>query len=176
MSIYKFITTFLFLVANSVIQAQNFEWENFKNKQFVFVFLSPDCPLSQKYTLTLKNIQKQFQQADIGFYAVFPGNLYTELEIGAFENRYQLGFNSIHDINFELTKKLDASITPEVFVLDEHLQTVYSGAIDNWYVSVSKKRGVISEHYLQDALAALRAAKEIKIKKTQAVGCLIERR
>src|SRR5690242_17743718 len=38
-----------------------------------FVFLSPDCPLSENYTLTLNNLHKEFASSGIEFYGVFSG-------------------------------------------------------------------------------------------------------
>jgi hypothetical protein len=43
-------------------------------KAAIFVFLAPDCPLSQNYTLTLNNLAKDFEPKGIGFYGVFSGD------------------------------------------------------------------------------------------------------
>lgn len=173
----KKLTLLIFLFSTSLMldcYAQNTDFEKFQNQKSVLVFLSPDCPISQKYTLTLKNLHKEFEEKRIHFYAVFAGNYYTDSEIEKFKNKYQLAFNIIRDRNFELVKKTGATITPEVFLLDENLQIVYSGAIDNWYVSLSKKRSVITEHYLKEALTQWLEEREILVKKTEAVGCIIE--
>jgi len=37
-------------------------------KAAVFVFLAPDCPLSQSYTLTLNNLAEDFEPKRVGFY------------------------------------------------------------------------------------------------------------
>ena len=39
----------------------------------VLTFLSPECPLSENYTLTLKNLQIAFEKEEVSFYFIFPG-------------------------------------------------------------------------------------------------------
>jgi peroxiredoxin len=192
LSILSFLWILLFFSGN--IKAQNdlqnfipkhiseiktgqshFDFEELKkNKASVIIFLASDCPLSQKYTLTIKKMQKEFLSSGVEFYAISPGELYTDAEIEEFCKRYKLDLMFLRDKKFELVKKIGATITPEVFVFDETLTTIYSGAIDNWYLSLNKKRSVITENYLYDALSARIAGKEILIKKTEAVGCIIE--
>lgn len=141
---------------------------------YVFAFLSPDCPLSQKYTLPLKKISGKYEKNHIVFYSVFPGNLYSEKEINDFHTEYELNFFSIFDTNKQLTNELGATVTPEVFLVDSSGKIIYRGAIDNWYEEIGKKREVITENYLQDAIEAFLKKEPIKIPQTKAVGCLIE--
>lgn len=66
-----------------------------------------------------------------------------------------------------LAKYLKATTTPEVFVLNNKGEVVYSGAIDNWAIDLGEKRQVITEFYLKDALNALLQNKKIAVKKLQ---------
>jgi hypothetical protein len=51
---------------------------------------------------------------------------------------------------------------------------LYQGRIDNWAYELAKKRRVITEHNLRDALNSIVHNQPIKITKTKAVGCYIE--
>jgi len=144
------------------------------NKATLFVFLSTECPLSQKYTLPLKQLEKKYAGDEVKFIGVFPGANVSDTSIKSFSEEYDLDFALLRDENLELTHFLNATITPEVFVLDNKGNVIYSGAIDNWFAEVGKKREVVTEHYLDDALGSLITEKEIKVKKTIAVGCIIE--
>lgn len=144
------------------------------NVASVFVFLSPDCPLSQKYTRPLKRISEKYQKNHIVFYSVFPGNFYSEKEINDFLMKYELNFSLIFDTNKQLTNKLGATVTPEIFLVDSCGKIIYSGAVDNWYEEIGKKREVITQNYLQNAIEAFLKKEPVKIPQTKAVGCIIE--
>ncbi len=79
------------------------------------------------------------------------------------------------DTDKKLTHTLGASITPEVFIMGAHGQILYSGRIDNWAWETGQKRLKATEHDLVDALNAIDAGKATYQKKTQAVGCIIEK-
>ena len=145
-----------------------------KNKASVFVFLSPDCPLSQKYSLTVKNQADKYLEKSIDFYLVFPGKLYKTEEIKNFLFEYELRLPSVLDSEKKLTKILGASVTPEAFLLDSAGKTIYSGAIDNWFIEPGKQREVITEHYLDEAIESCLKNIPAKNKQTKPVGCIIE--
>ncbi|MBP8250143.1 MAG: hypothetical protein KAX72_08570, partial [Chitinophagales bacterium] len=80
----------------------------------------------------------------------------------------------IFDEQSSLVNQLQASITPESFIVDNKGKVVYSGAIDNWAVDLGQKRQVITEFYVRDVLYALLSGSKIPYHKTTAVGCYIE--
>src|SRR2546426_4819763 len=73
------------------------------HKASVFVFLAPDCPLSQNYTLTLNNLHAQFRDDDAGFYGVVAGDSFEKSEIDGFVKTYKVSFPVLHDRDFHLT-------------------------------------------------------------------------
>lgn len=145
-----------------------------ENAASVFVFLSPDCPLSRNYTLALKNLSAEHKKNKIIFYAVFPGKLYSRDEINNFLTEYELAFFPVFDEEKKLAAELRAAVTPEVFLVDAAGKIRYGGAIDNWYEEVGKKREIITENYLRDAIEAFIKKTPVKIPRTNAVGCMIE--
>ena len=141
----------------------------------VYVFLSPECPLSENYTLTLSKLKKEFESGDIKFHFVFPGMFYPRPQIEQFVMVYGLSESSIHyDPAYQLRDYCKATITPEVFVIDQLGVILYRGAIDNWAITLGKQRQVITKHYLFDALSQLSDNQVVKLNKTRAVGCIIE--
>jgi hypothetical protein len=140
----------------------------------VFVFLSPECPLSENYSFVLRSLSEKYTSQDILFYAVIPGKLYTELETGVFRMKYLDSITTLIDAGKKLTDALHAFITPEVFLLNKKMEIIYSGSIDNWAVDLGTKRQNITEHYLQNAIEAWLRNETPKISKTNAVGCFIE--
>jgi hypothetical protein len=142
----------------------------------VFVFLSPDCPLSQNYTLTLSNLRKEFQGNGIEFYGVFSGEGISKAAMDDFVAAYHVGFPVMLDSEAKIADLFGAMKTPEVFLTDAKGQTVYKGAIDNYAPELGQHRTVITEHYLLDALNSVLENKPVQVKETQAVGCFIERK
>ncbi len=146
-----------------------------KFKATVITFLSPDCPVSENYTKTLNEIKSEYgTKFQVNFINIFPGNYYSVGKINSFINSYNIQQTSLCDKELLLVAHLNASITPETFVVNNKGAVVYSGAIDNWVVALGDKRQVITEFYLKDALQAIIHNEKIKINKTTAVGCFIE--
>jgi thiol-disulfide isomerase/thioredoxin len=136
-----------------------------------FVFLAPDCPLSQNYVPTLNELRAQFQANQMEIYAVFAGDARPE----EFVSSYQLTLPVIKDTAFRIADFFGATTTPEAFVADSKGQVLYKGAIDNRAPELGQQRRVITEHYLLDALNSTLHHTDIAVKETKAVGCFIER-
>src|SRR5215831_17814541 len=151
------LSSFIFLVVLGCSRGAGNPVESFlqNKKAGVFVFLAPDCPLSQNYTLTLNNLEKEFNTNGISFYGVFSGGAITSQAMDDF---------------------FGATATPEAFLTDPNGHVLYKGAIDNWGLELGQHRAVITQYYLYDALDSVRANKPVQMKETQAVGCFIERK
>jgi thiol-disulfide isomerase/thioredoxin len=145
-----------------------------KYKATVIFFLSPECPLCQSYTLTINQLIKKYNGKPIQFIGVIASKDFSVDDILSYKRNYKLNLNLVRDAKSLLAKKLGATITPEVFVLGPTGVIRYSGRIDNWAYDLGKKRTLITEHNLIDAIDSVICNKSVKIKKAKAVGCFIE--
>ena len=145
-----------------------------EHKGTALVFISPECPLCQSYTLTINNLIKAYEAKGISFIGIVPSKDFTLKSINDYRITYRSSLRILRDENNELVKFLNASVTPEVFLLDKNARVIYSGRIDNWAYELGKKRKVITDHNLKDGINALLAGKPIPVPKTKAVGCFIE--
>ena len=148
-------------------------YETRKFTASVFVFLLPDCPACENYTLTLNNMSEKYKSSGIQFYGVFPPFI-TPAEIEQFRTAYHIKFPLLMDYNRELLNAFDAHVAPSVYVISETASLIYRGRIDDWMYAVGKKRTVITHHELEDAIIAIVNNKKIRVNKTQPVGCLID--
>ncbi|WP_431212950.1 redoxin domain-containing protein [Puia sp. P3] len=82
----------------------------------VVVFLSPECPLCQNYSLPLNQLQKQYA-GKVEFSGVVPGRAYSTAEVLAFTTKYHIAFPVTIDSSKNLSASLKATITPEVYLL-----------------------------------------------------------
>ncbi len=139
----------------------------------VIIFLSPECPIAQKYTRTLNQFQAEFKSYNFSFYGIFNGDLGNKSSALNFTKKYKINFTLLKDEKNSLKEMLGATISPEVFVI-QNKKIVYKGMIDNWFFALGKKRQIITEHFLKDALKAIVSGEEIKVKKTKAVGCYLQ--
>jgi len=145
-----------------------------QNELSVLLFLSPECPLCQNYAPTIQKIQNTFSDKHVSFYGIVSGEFYSREDILKYKLKYGLDLPILLDPEIKLADHFNASITPEVVVLTNNTDVIYTGAIDNWAISLGQKRLQASAHYLNDALSNYLNGKKIAPMKTKAVGCFIE--
>jgi peroxiredoxin len=143
----------------------------------VIVFLSETCPICKSTTPELRKLHDEFTSKGVEFIGVFPSQTATnETSRKAFAEKYSLPFKLIDDPQQSLTNRLNAEITPEVFVLNKkNNQLIYRGLIDNSYIRVGKRRSITTEFHLRNALEHFFAGQVDQIKSTEAVGCIIQK-
>ena len=144
----------------------------------VYVFLSETCPICQNQTLSLSDLNDDFEKKGIKIVGIFPN---TEMSDSAsilkFKKKYKQNFDVQLDVNQVLTSKLQATITPQVFVINKSTQDIlYEGKVDNSFERVGKRRQIITEFYLRDALTQIVQNQCVTQKKTEAVGCFIQKK
>jgi len=145
---------------------------NVQKEVCVIVFLSPGCPLSQKYTLTLNKLAKEFQDK-VKFYGVFAEVDPDLEEYGDFRKKYDIQFNLLVDNEKQLVKTLAASVTPEAFVLSKG-KTIYYGAIDDWAIELGKTKKKATINFVRNAIQGTMANITPVLDYIRPVGCFIE--
>lgn len=138
----------------------------------VIIFLSPDCPVCQKYMVRLNEIVQTFSNK-AKFLGVIPGNV-KKKEIRLFKKEYAIKFDVIGDKQNVYVKKYQPVVTPEVIAQDNTKTIRYQGAIDNWFYELGKYRHQPTEYYLVDAIQSVLNGEEVRIKHTEAIGCIIQ--
>ncbi len=166
----------------SAKKVENFKFRDIKGKQYisgqnvqVFIFLDTECPISQRYTSYLQELSAKFQQSNVSFFGIFPTANVHEDDLKVFGEKYNLTIPFVIDKFHHITKLLDATATPEVFVLGKNQEILYQGMIDNKYYDLGKSRSQASEFYLVNALEAILKNQKPQIPYIQAIGCDIER-
>ncbi len=145
--------------------------DNYKGT--VLLFFSPECPICQSQTKTINELFVQYEKDSIAFMLIFPGNYYSKKTIKRFINEYGISIPSLIDKDFQLTRKVNATVTPEAILIDNKGNRIYSGLIDNYFEDIGKRRSIITEHYLQDAIDAILQNIQPKTIRTQPVGCIL---
>ena len=163
----------LILLITFSISFQSFAIE--KSKLKVYIFLSEKCPICQSSTLELNRILKKYPSELLQFEGIFPNLDLSNMEsMTEFKRKYQLQFPLELDINQLLVKKFNATVTPQVFLVETQTEKIiYSGKIDNSYERVGKRRKVVNEHFLESAIENYQNQISISPVQTNPVGCYI---
>jgi len=138
----------------------------------LFIFLSPECPLSQNY-LPLFNSLSETYKNEVSFYGIIPGKAYSGKVIREFASQYKTQFSLLVDSAKTLTGYLHATTTPEVILLDEKNVLVYKGAVDDLLTELGKRRVKVTNEYLKNAIVQSLRNETVAVKRTKAVGCRI---
>ncbi len=140
-----------------------------------YVFLSPECPLSEASLVELTRLDSIYKNSGYTTNIIIPGELYSVEEINTFIKNFNIKFPTYIDKNYECCDLLKAVSTPEYFLVDEHSEILYQGAIDDRALDNEIIRQEAKNFYAENAIKSVIDNKPISITKTKAVGCYIER-
>ncbi len=139
----------------------------------VYLLLLEDCRITQDYTLELARLHARFGGPGIGFAGYFPNPISSDSTVAAFQSKYTLPFDCAAG-GIDLAQRMGVTVTPEVVLYDEtHGHIIYQGRIDDRFVRVGRRRSVVSQHDLADAIAATLAGRRVAVARTQPIGCLL---
>lgn len=170
---YKFIAdekTDLFILTNnsdSIKITKN-------KKPKLFFALDPECPLCKSYSTKINDIYMIYQNM-IDFYGFFPSPVFSSKKINNFIDKSELKMPVFIDTNQVLTYFLDAKVTPECFFLNNKLNVIYQGLIDDRVKALGRTSQNTQNNYLINAIESYLKDEQPKTNKTNAIGCIIER-
>ncbi len=146
-----------------------------QEKILVQFFMHTTCPISQKYTLTINEIAKKFQNQPVQFELIFLDIKSTNQlkEVKEFVQVYKIQIPFKTYKNTDYAQQMGIKVTPEVLVTQDN-QIQYQGAIDDWFIDWGKNKKQPEQFYLINAINGMLTSQNVWIKKTNAVGCLIE--
>ena len=139
----------------------------------VLIFVSIDCPVSNRYAPEIKRLHDEFAPRGARFRLVYPNPLDDEAAIARHLREYGYPPIGERDRNHTLVKTTGATITPEAVVFDARDRLVYRGRIDDRFVELGRERSSATQRDLRNALTATLAGKPVSPAQTQAVGCFI---
>lgn len=136
----------------------------------VVLFISAQCPCSQGYDARMKTLANTYTLRGARFLGVNSSADETAALADAHRRRVGLPFPVVKDDRNLLADRMNAKMTPEVYVLDAKGVVRYSGRIDD-----SRDATRVTRHDLQSALDAVLAGKQPLQSHMGALGCAITR-
>jgi hypothetical protein len=154
------------------LQGRAAQWQLSRDqKSTVFVFLSVDCPISNRYAPTLRKLQTEFQ--DARWILVYPNVDESAAAIQKNLKEYDLSCEAWRDTQHALVKSAQVSVTPEAAVYVPRAGFVYRGRIDDRYVDFGKTRAEASTNDLREILVEIQNGKVPAPRAAKATGCSI---
>lgn len=166
------------IALKDVRSGTDYQISKLKSKQVaVLIFWSNRCAYNAYYVDRIKTLQQEFSGKGVEFVLVnaFRSDLIieeSEQEMVDYLKENQLTLAYLVDAEQQLKEILNASRSPEVFVLrnqDGKLSVVYSGAIDD----SPQSEGDVNHPYLKQTILSLLANEKLPGSNNRPVGCLI---
>jgi len=142
----------------------------------VLLFVSTDCPLSNRYVPEFNRIESAYTARGVAFYAVQGDATVAEDEVRRHVKEFGYTFPYLFDPTESLAAFTGATATPEAAVLSPRGDMLYLGRIDNRLEEFGKERVQVTEFDLREALDAVLAGKPVPHPRTKALGCAITRK
>ncbi len=148
-------------------------WEELASRDLVVVvFTCNSCPYAVDYEDRINSLAMAYagDESRVAVVAI-NANAIPEDSLPAMKKRAEsksFSFPYLFDASQEVPKTFGALRTPEAFLLNAKREILYMGAIDD-----NTDATKVAETYLDDAIQAALAGREIAVAETPPVGCLI---
>ncbi len=147
-------------------------------KGYIVIFTCNTCPYAQAYEDRIIELDKKYSGKGYPVIAIMPNNPITKpgdnMEaMQARSKQKSFPFPYLIDKGQKIYPQYGATKTPHVYVLQKTKkgnEVKYIGAIDDNYQDAN----AVNTKYVEDAVDALLASKEIKVTQTKAIGCSIK--
>jgi hypothetical protein len=138
----------------------------------VLVFVSADCPISNRYAPELRRLFERYSPRGVAFRLVYPTPEETAAVVRAHVREFGFPFAAVRDPEHSLVARAKVAVTPEVAVFVRG-ELAYHGRIDDQQVDFGQARLEPTRRDLEDALEAVLASRVPSVTYAPAVGCAI---
>ncbi len=167
--------------SNDVTKVENFTLKDYNGKShslkdfktskaIVVMFIATRCPVSNAYNGRMEKIYNEFKDKDISFIGINSNKAESVDEIKSHAKEHDLTFLILKDNQNKIADEFEASVTPEIYVLNSDYEVQYHGRIDD-----SRDEDNVESKDLEKALNEILAGKKVSNERTKAFGCSIKR-
>ncbi len=150
---------------------KEYSLSDFKDsKAIVIIFVATECPVSNAYNSRMEAIYNDYKNKDIALLGINSNKAENIERIKEHAKSKGLTFPILKDEKNIVADKFGASVTPEVYVLNNNLEILYHGRIDD-----SRDDSDVERNDLRNALDEILAGKQVSDPVTKAFGCSIKR-
>jgi hypothetical protein len=142
-------------------------------KAIALLFVSVDCPISNRYAPELRRLHDRFSSRGVVFRLIYPNPAESASSIRRHLEEYGYRVQALRDPRHELVKATQVAVTPEAAVYDGSRRLLYRGRIDDRYLSPGLERAQPTRRELEGALLAALSGRRAEPAAAPAVGCFI---
>ena len=180
--LYSFLSGFsISNPSKDVTKVENFSLNDYNGKSHslndfkgseatVVMFIATKCPVSNAYNSRMENLYNNYKDKGISFIAINSNKAEGVEEIKSHAKEHDLTFLILKDEQNKIADKFEASVTPEIYVLNSNYEVQYHGRIDD-----SREEDNVESKDLEKALNEILAGKKVSNSRTKAFGCSIKR-
>lgn len=141
-----------------------------KHKACLLYFFSNTCPVAQRYTGVLLELEKVYAPQGVQFVAVNASPADSIMDMAQYGLDYGITFPIVKDTHGDVSRALGITRTPEVALLDADHRLVYRGRIDDQF-RLGGVRPSATRDDLKVALDEMLAGKPVSVPTTKSEGC-----
>ena len=182
LSAFLFLTISSFTVIKEAERVDNFKLKDYNGKEhslsdykdskaIVLMFISTQCPVSNAYNSRMKELYDKYKSKNVSFIGINANKTEDIETVKEHAENHAFDFVILKIQGNKIADELDASVTPEIYVLNsKNFEILYHGRIDD-----SRNGSNITSKDLENALNEILSGQEVIIKRTKAFGCTIKR-
>lgn len=143
-----------------------------RSRGVVIGFLGVGCPVARQYAVRLDEIAARFADRGIVVIGVDSNPQDSAEELAATGRELGIGYALVRDDGQRIARRVNATRTGGVVLLDAAGSVVYSGRVDDQFAPGLARPAPTSEE-LVAAIGDLLAGRPVALARTEPVGCLI---
>ena len=136
-----------------------------------FIFLSTECPISNRYAPEVQRLQGKFSKT--AFWLVYPNREESDQAVTKHLKEFRHTGPALRDPQHKLVRLAKARVTPEAAVFSPRGELLYYGRIDDRSVDFGKERPEPTTRDLEAALTSVMKGETPVRTAAAAVGCPI---
>lgn len=139
----------------------------------VLVFISSDCPISNRSVPELRRLFERFRSTTVRFWLVYPNPADAPGLVSRHLDAFSLPIPALRDPAHIAARFAGVTVTPEAALFDAQRRLVYRGRIDDRFPRIGVERPAARQHDLEDAIVAALRNDSPALRTTDAVGCYL---
>ena len=166
------LSLFILVSCQESTITSNFKKLLSKHKYTLVMFIAPDCPLCHTLSTPFSKLNDKYP--NIQGIGIISGNYYSSMEINHFATESVFKPAIFRDNSYQIARQLNATVTPEFYILDSKGNILYQGMMDDRIEQLGSYKQKWENNYLEDAILSVRNNLNPKIEKTTPIGCSLE--
>jgi len=158
------------------IDGKHYTLETFKDARILVVFFTCNhCPYVLGWESRVHDLHRKYRDRGVAFVGINSNDAarYPQDSLEGMKERarsQKIPYPYLHDETQAVARSYGAQVTPEFFVFDGDRRLRFHGRLDDNHASPDAVR----ERYLEPAIEALLAGREVPVPETDVEGCSIK--